>query len=82
MAHESAYLRQQVDFVCRKCSHFTSRTYADGEVTLNGDVIENAAKFSFLRDVLSFVGRVQEAVTARIRGGLKTFKAIASVLCN
>ena len=48
----------------KTCSGFTRSTYADEEVTLNGDVIEKEKKF--LGDILSF-GGVEEAVTARVR---------------
>ena len=51
-------------------------------MTLNGDVIEKVTNFSYLRDVLSFGGRVQEAATARIRYKWNKFKDKASVLCK
>ena len=56
-------ISKAVDFVCRKCSGFTGSTYADEEVTLNGDVIEKVAKFLYFVDVLSSGAGVQEAVT-------------------
>ena len=53
-----------VNFVCRKCSCFTSSTKDDEEVALDDNVIRKMAKFSYLGDVLSSGGGVQEAVTA------------------
>ena len=44
--------------VDRSCSF---ATYADEEVTLDGDVIEMVAKLSYLADILSFGGGVQKA---------------------
>ena len=44
------------------------------------DVIEKVTKFSYLKDVLSSGGGVQEAITARRRCGWKKFKDIAGVL--
>ena len=39
-------------------------------------------KFSYLGDVLSSEGGVQEAVTARVRFGWKKFKDVASIMCE
>ena len=58
---------------------YTSSTYADEKLTLDGDAIEKTAKLLCLRDVLSSVGRVQEAMTARLRFGWKKLKDIANV---
>ena len=73
---------KRVNFVCKKSSGFTGSTYADEEVTLDGDATENVAKSSYLGDVPSSGRRVQKAVTARIRCGWKMFKDIAMVLCE
>ena len=66
----------------RKCSGFAGRTEVNEEVTIVGDVIKKVAKLSYLRDVLSSGGGMQEAVTAKIRCGRKKFKDIASVRCK
>ena len=49
-------------------------------MTLNGDVIQKGTKFSYLGDVLSSEGEMQEAITAIIRSGWEKFEDIASVL--
>jgi len=54
----------------------------DERVTLDSDDLEVVDKFPYLGDVLSSAGGVQEAVTARIRSGWKTFKEISGLLCN
>ena len=89
MAYENAYQESKfcVQKKCkkkttRKSSGFTGSTYADKEVTLDGDATENVAKLSYLGDVLSSGRRVQKAVTARIRCGWKMFKDIAMVPCQ
>ena len=53
----------------RKCSGFTGGTFAGEEVTLDGDVLELVAKFSYLGDVLSYGREVQKAITVRIKCG-------------
>ena len=64
-------LSKVADFVFRNCLYFTGSAYADEKVTLDGDVMEKTAEFSYLRDVLSSGRKVQEAVAARIRRGWK-----------
>ena len=73
-------LSKALDFVCRKCSSFTSSAEDDGDVTIDGNVMEKMTKFSYLGDVLSCGGGMQEAVTARIRSEWKKFKDFACVL--
>ena len=69
-------LSKAVDFGCRIYSDFKGSTQADKEVTLDDDVVEKVAKF------FSSGGKMQEAVTARIRCGWKKFRDIANVLCK
>ena len=47
-------LTKIANFVCRKGFGFTGRTKVDEKVTLNGTVIEEVAKFSYVADVLLF----------------------------
>ena len=62
-----------------KCSGCSGSTEDNGDMTLDGDVIEKVINFLYLGDVLSY-GGVQEAVTARIRSEWKKFENIDSVL--
>ena len=43
-------LNQGLNFLCRKCSGFTDNNEV-GEATIDGDVIEKVATFSYLVDV-------------------------------
>ena len=52
------------------------------EKSVCGDLVEKMTKFSYLKDVFSSGGGVQEAATAKVRCGWKKFKDIASVLCK
>ena len=61
--------------MCRKCSCLTSNVVAD-KVTLDGDVIATVAKFSYLGNVCSSGGGVQEADTARIRADWKNLRIL------
>ena len=66
--------------MCRKCSGVTDSTEVNEKVKLDGDLIQKVVKFSYHEDVLSSRGEVQEAVTARIRCGMKKLKDIVSAL--
>ena len=68
--------------MCRKCSGFTCSTYADEEMTLDGDVMEKVAKFLYLGDVHNSGEEVLETVKARIRCGWKKFKDVTNALCK
>ena len=65
--------------VCRKCSGFTGSAEDEEEIIIDGNVIEKVVKFSYLENVLSSRGGVQEVVTARIRCRWKKFRVTASV---
>ena len=69
-------LSKAVDFVCRKCSGSTRNTENDENVTLNGNVIKKYMKFSYLEDLLSSGGGVQEVVPATIGSGWKNFRIL------
>ena len=55
---------------------------SNGDVAIDDAAMEKVTKFSYLEDVLSFGGGVQEAVTPKIRSGWKKILRIASVLCK
>ena len=63
-----------VDFVCRKCSGFRGCTYADEEGTLDGDVIEKVAKFSYLLGVLSSGGEGRSARSCHCKNRMRMEK--------
>ena len=54
--------RWLVGIVKERCygERSTGNTEDDGNVTLDGDVMEKVRKFSYLQDVLSSVGEEQE----------------------
>ena len=60
--YERAVARQCINFVCRKCSGSSDSADNDGDVSLDGDVIEKMTKFSYLEDALISVDRVQEDI--------------------
>ena len=47
----------------------------------NGNDIETVDRFSYLGDVFSAEGEVQEAVISRMRSAWKKFKGVSSILC-
>ena len=54
----------------------------DKMITLDGDKIEVAYRFSYLGDVISTEGGAQEAVTSRIRSAWKKLKDVSNVTCG
>ena len=67
-----------VDFVCRICFGLIGNV--EGDMILDGDVIEKVTKFSYMRSVLSPGSGEQEAVTERIRSARKKLKDVACML--
>ena len=71
-------LAKVIYFVCSKCVSFNDSIEVNKEVTLDGDVMEKVAKFSYLWDVLSF----GEGVPRSCYCFKKNLHGRASVLCK
>jgi len=63
-------IKMAVSFVCKRCRHL----YMQIVTPLDGHDLEVVDRFSYLGDVLSSAGGVQETVSERIRTGWKKFK--------
>ena len=61
-----ASFTKATNFICKRWQGLFDKNL-DERITLGGDDIETVDRFSCLGDVLSTEGRVQKAVTSRIR---------------
>ena len=75
-------LTREKDFTCKKCISGVVFEDEYNMISLDGDNIEVVDRFSYLGDVISTEGGVQEPVTSRIRSALKKFKEVSNVICE
>ena len=75
------YIAKVTNLTCRRYQGLLNKN-TEERTTLDGDDIEIVNGFTYLGDVLSAEGGVQEAVTSTVRSGWKKFKDICNVLCK